>query len=455
MPGLPKIVLERLRAKSAAPVSSGAPAGPASSQAVKHFDANLLAAFVEKTLTARERTEVLNHLAQCAECREVVALTVPAEVEVAQPARLAAQRGWSVWPTVRWGALAAALGAVAIVVVLHQYPSSRQETVSKDMRPDVTVSAGKAVPQTSAELPPAQPSAEAAAAKAEAESRESLREMAKLKKGAARSGGRNIATQPASTGTKQQVTLMAAARPPATAEAENVPPVRAQRETSTTGVALSVGAMPAAQPPAKPVFKVSAAPEGKPQAETSVVPQAGGAAASAKTETATASRELNADQALGISRKATTPTTSRATARIREEPPVGGFAPMAMAARSESKSKLGPPSALWSISASGKVQRSEDGAKTWEEVPVGDAVTFRVITAGGRDVWAGGSSGALYHSSDGGVNWRRVNLESGGSSVTETIVGIRVRDPQHLTVTTASGEQWVTEDGGQHWRREP
>jgi photosystem II stability/assembly factor-like uncharacterized protein len=128
---------------------------------------------------------------------------------------------------------------------------------------------------------------------------------------------------------------------------------------------------------------------------------------------------------------------------------------MAMAARSESKSKRGPRGALWNISASGKVQRSEDNAKSWEEVQVDDAVTFRVITASGGEVWAGGSGGTLYHSSDGGVNWQRVNLESGGSSVTEAIVGIRVRDPEHLTVTTASGEQWVTEDGGQHWQREP
>jgi photosystem II stability/assembly factor-like uncharacterized protein len=128
---------------------------------------------------------------------------------------------------------------------------------------------------------------------------------------------------------------------------------------------------------------------------------------------------------------------------------------MAMAARTESKSGLGLPAALWSISASGKVQRSQDGAKTWEEVPVADGVTFRVITASAGEVWAGGPGGALYHSSDGGVGWQRVNLESGGISVTEAIVGIRVRDPQHLTVTTAAGEHWVTEDGGQHWRKEP
>jgi photosystem II stability/assembly factor-like uncharacterized protein len=125
-----------------------------------------------------------------------------------------------------------------------------------------------------------------------------------------------------------------------------------------------------------------------------------------------------------------------------------------MAARSESKSKPGPPSALWTISASGKIERSVDGAKTWQEVPVDDAVTFRVVTASEGDVWAGGSGGALYHSSDGGANWQRIYLEPGGSAVAQAIVGIRIHDLQHLAVTTASGEQWVSEDGGQHWQRE-
>jgi photosystem II stability/assembly factor-like uncharacterized protein len=75
----------------------------------------------------------------------------------------------------------------------------------------------------------------------------------------------------------------------------------------------------------------------------------------------------------------------------------------------------------------------------------------------GREVWAGGSGGALYHSSDGGAIWKRVNLSSGGSPTTETIVVIisSMRDLEHITVRTVSGEQWTTEDGGQHWQREP
>jgi photosystem II stability/assembly factor-like uncharacterized protein len=128
-----------------------------------------------------------------------------------------------------------------------------------------------------------------------------------------------------------------------------------------------------------------------------------------------------------------------------------------MAFRKEAARALVQPTALWTISSGGKVQRSDDGGKTWEEVPIDDTVTFRVIQAVGKDVWAGGSGGALYHSSDGGAAWTRANLISGGSPTTEPIVAITSssRDLQHITVRTASGEQWSTEDGGQHWQSEP
>jgi photosystem II stability/assembly factor-like uncharacterized protein len=128
-----------------------------------------------------------------------------------------------------------------------------------------------------------------------------------------------------------------------------------------------------------------------------------------------------------------------------------------MAFRGGAGSTVAQLASLWSISASGKVQRSDDGGKTWEEARVDEGVTFRAIQAMGTDVWAGGSGGALYHSSDGGATWKRVNLSSGGSPTTDTIVAIvsPPRDLQHVTVRSASGEQWTSDDGGLHWQKEP
>ena len=389
MHGLPKIVLERLKTKPAAPGSSGGPPNAAGFQGLEHPDANFLAAFVEKTLTERERTQVLNHLAQCAECRELTALTLPREVELAQPVSLTARRWWTAWPTLRWGALAAALGAAAIVMVLHSYPLRRQK----------------------------------------------------------------IAAHPAGAGTKQRVTLMAAARPPVAVEAKNIPTTPRAREISRGESATSAGPLSSPPPPAKPAFKPSVASEDTLKAEIGAESQAGATAVPAKTESAAASQELNAAQAGGISAPSSTPPAPRAAASIR----VGSRVtePSRMAFGGKLNRAVAPVAALWSISTSGKVQRSQDSGRTWEEVRVDDAVTFRAVHAMGRDVWAGGS--ALYHSSDGGATWKRVNLSSGESPTTETIVSITSgsRDLQHITVRTESGEQWTTEDGGQHWQRQP
>jgi hypothetical protein len=245
-------------------------------------------------------------------------------------------------------------------------------------------------------------------AKAGAESRESPREIANLEKVAGRRGDQNIATQPAGAETKQRVTLMAAARPPVAVEAE-------------------IGAES----------------------------QAGATAMPAKAESAADSKGLNAAQAGGISAPSSTPSAPRAAASIRVESHPAE--PSRMALGWNLKGAVAPLAARWSISTSGKVQRSQDSGRTWEEVRVDDAVTFRVVHAAGRDVWAGGSGGVLYHSSDGGAMWQRVYLSSGESPTTETIVGITSgsRDLQHIMVRTISGEQWTTEDGGQHWQREP
>ena len=109
------------------------------------------------------------------------------------------------------------------------------------------------------------------------------------------------------------------------------------------------------------------------------------------------------------------------------------------ASRQVMKFVAGPPTALWSVSSDGKVQRSTDSGKTFEPIPVAHGIRFQAIAASGNDVWAGGAGGALFHSLDAGATWTQVAINFGGNTVTETIAAIQLRDPQHLTVTTASG----------------
>jgi photosystem II stability/assembly factor-like uncharacterized protein len=118
------------------------------------------------------------------------------------------------------------------------------------------------------------------------------------------------------------------------------------------------------------------------------------------------------------------------------------------------RSSVARTGALWTISPDGKVQRSDDGGKSWENVGVDVKVEFRAVQSNGKEIWAGGTGGALYHSSDGGATWTRVRLVSGAASSTETIVSINCCSPnlQQITVKAASGQQWISDDGGQHWK---
>ena len=108
MADVPKIVIRRLASRTA----QATPQKP-------HPDANLLAAFVEQSLADGERLEVLDHLAQCFECREVVELAGP-ELAVAGVAPEPVSAPWLSWPVLRWGAAIACVIVVGAAVTLRQ-----------------------------------------------------------------------------------------------------------------------------------------------------------------------------------------------------------------------------------------------------------------------------------------------------------------------------------------------
>jgi hypothetical protein len=137
MQNVPKIVRERL--KAAVP-------------AVNHPDAEVLTAFAERSLPELERAVVLEHMARCGDCRDIVALALPA-TESVQEVIIAAPSGWLTWPALRWGFVAAGVIAIASLGILqyqrHSQPSMMAYKVSA---PDA---AGKVAKNESLPLPAA------------------------------------------------------------------------------------------------------------------------------------------------------------------------------------------------------------------------------------------------------------------------------------------------------------
>src|SRR5579859_7615697 len=113
---IPPIVRERLRSMP----------GTAS-----HPDANQLSAFAENTLSVRERSQVMEHLAACADCRNIVALALPESEEVALPATAGPVKNLAFrWTATRWTAFAAAAAVLVAVVIVYRVQPAPESNVA-------------------------------------------------------------------------------------------------------------------------------------------------------------------------------------------------------------------------------------------------------------------------------------------------------------------------------------
>jgi len=136
MQNVPKIVVKRLQSPTAD----------------SHPDADLLTAFAEHSLGGRERAHVVEHLARCGDCREIVALALPAtEAVAASRSGNTARTGWFSWPVLRWGVVAVGMVAVLSVGIL-QFRLRQQEKMGST-RVSTSLMARNQVAETVAQNP--------------------------------------------------------------------------------------------------------------------------------------------------------------------------------------------------------------------------------------------------------------------------------------------------------------
>jgi hypothetical protein len=432
MQDVPKIVRQRLRA--------GGSAG-------NHPDANVLTAFVEKSLPDLERSGVMEHLSRCGECREVLALALP-ETE-SQAIAMPTRAGWFTWPVLRWGFVAAGIAVVASIgIVQYQRHAVQQSAmVAKKMsRPDAKV--------TSAETQPA-----VAPTAADAVEKQDKTPTTAL-----------VSPNAASSAISAEKKLVA--------RAESAQPITHSQQIpgSAGGIARGAGA-----------GAFSFGPHMPSQQQQQIQNQGSILASAAPT---TSQQLISVDRSVGGAIQAAPPAPSSSeTVAVEAQ----GAATEVQTQTSEVRndvyalSKAKPAETVhaapvWTISSAGVLQRSFDQGQSWQDVDVNTAPSasfagiettnaviakdtakamkvqaapvFRAVSANGADVWAGGSNNALYHSVDTGSHWIRVLPASGGMTLTGDIVSVEFFDAQHGRITTSTSETWTTGDGGQAWQKQ-
>jgi Photosynthesis system II assembly factor YCF48/Putative zinc-finger len=416
MEPLPKLVRQRLQAAA---------------QAGVHPDPDLLAGFAERSLSERERAPVLEHLANCADCRQIVSLSLPPfELQHADAAGavLPSRIGWGRRPGLRWAAAAACLAVVGGAVILGRHALATKETIvalhqtqSQPMpneysqQPQATDQANQIVARVEPP-PPRRGSARSAGFAGKSRALDNLQ-----KQTAKTSGGSGFGMATIESRRRESGAAPAIAAKGALSQADKKLPTTGQQ---LEGLRTSQGQM------SETVQVESAAPTVSTE-QVEVYPRT-----EAKDFPLPAPRPGPA-----------TPNGSGSPKGI-----VGG----AVISRNQTVQIQAAGDSImprWTLSSDGTLLlRSFDNGKTWQSVPVAGGLVFRALSALGPEVWIGGSAGALYHSSDSGQHWQKVEPSAGGRILVADILALEFTDPLHGKLTTANHEIWITADAGQSWQ---
>jgi Photosynthesis system II assembly factor YCF48/Putative zinc-finger len=409
MMDVPKIVLVRMR-KAANPGD--------------HPDTDLLTAFAEQVLGRRERLRVIEHLSQCSDCREIVSVAQPEMTETPgsfQLMKLSLLRS----PILRWSMLAVCAAVVATVTTRHFY----QQKSGTFLTPEARVS-------TTYEAPPtAQKKADDLVAKLESP-RPKLdsalsRRLAKQSTGRAEIDLKALAVADEKSKKDSLPNAVPPTAPSPTLPSKSNDHERRDQYVPNDGSMVEKPASGAATNEAVGAMNETVMVEN----HTASVEVAQATPGKAKEEKASRMKAPAAASAVGGAVEGVT-----ANKAVESEYAIDLRAGLV-------------PIPRWNLSPQGRLQRSFDGGKSWETIPLSDKAMFRAVAAVGPEIWVGGDAGTLYRSHDSGQHWTQVRPTVNGESLTADIIGIEFTDSRQGKLTTSGHESWTTSDAGETWTR--
>src|ERR1700722_12222530 len=447
MQDVPKIVQKRLQE------TAGAGAHP---------DADLLTAFAEQSLGESERTGVMEHLARCGDCREVVALALPAHEAVAVAATsMPSRRGWFSWPVLRWSVAIAGIIAIASFGILQYRQRQKSESLGSNLTAQnaPTANAVQALPQSPAP-PLARSESQNIILPAEKSKQTDKKKQAEQPGGLQSSNTENFTIAPPTRGMNRAAPADGAVKGATSGIARGgVAGGNFLGSGSGTGVAAKAAA-PSARNTATVVGELkNATPEETAKLEPRLAGgQAGGVPSTAVTieaapqsaEAAVTTESQAADQIIESPKGQPSQYESSATLGVVE----------AKDAAAMSNLELATP--RWSIRAEGNSGQVGSGAgkarsfamRKKTAIQGNPHTVFRAVSAAGAEVWAGGSAAMLYHSTDSGLHWARIVPSESEVALTGDITSIEFSDSQHGKIATSAGEVWITADDGKTWSTE-
>jgi Photosynthesis system II assembly factor YCF48/Putative zinc-finger len=392
-----------------------------------HPDADMLNAFCEGVLDLAERSQVLDHVARCSECREVVFLAAPdaaAGLIAAPPNIEHAQPFTRFWRRYRPAmAAAAALVVVGSAVLLNREYRTESPVAQVTETPKIETAQAQPipprVPEVQTSVPKGAVAGDAGARTTDAGKVSALKQLDAVAGGAMadQDNEQRRFDLPASSVSSQQQLLAPGPRGALMAK----------------GNATNYQTL-AATPPSSTPSMPSASRYGGASA---------GAIVGMTAEANTAKAERPAPPA-----KAESFDDNASKARKAMAEAVDSSARLSQLQEKASRDAGIRTRAHWRINDAGQLQR-QFGSGDWETLLADTSVSFKVVSVMGDQVWAGGAAGALYQSTDAGDHWSKSSIPG----LTDTITQVQFRDASTGTVTTSSGAVWETHDGGAHWRR--